>query len=200
MASSAHFYINWAKERLDEMDAILASLEDKATQRASDSRVGADKIIADLRAKRGTFLTEMKKHGEAGEAAWQQTIARLESEWNGFQAEVKKYVDGFGQQLEQQQKTFEGAAAAQLKAWRESADKLQASSAELAANRRAQLETAVQQMKEQAAAAEAELQKLGKAGSESWTVLSAALAESRATFDRANQTAWEALKRASSTG
>ena len=25
--SSMHFYVNWAKERLDEMDATLASLE-----------------------------------------------------------------------------------------------------------------------------------------------------------------------------
>jgi len=28
--SSMHFYLNWAKERIDEMDAILASLEAKA--------------------------------------------------------------------------------------------------------------------------------------------------------------------------
>jgi hypothetical protein len=35
-----------------------------------------------------------------------------------------------------------------------------------------------------------------EAGKESWTALSAALAESRKAFDRANQTASDALKRA----
>ena len=30
--SSMHFYLNWTKERLDEMDATLASLEAKASQ------------------------------------------------------------------------------------------------------------------------------------------------------------------------
>ena len=30
--SSMHFYLNWAKERIDEMDAALASLEVKANQ------------------------------------------------------------------------------------------------------------------------------------------------------------------------
>ena len=30
--SSMHFYLNWAKERIDEMDAALASLEAKAGQ------------------------------------------------------------------------------------------------------------------------------------------------------------------------
>jgi len=38
------------------------------------------------------------------------------------------------------------------------------------------------------------LQKLKQAGSESWSVLSAALAESRKAFDQANQAAWNALK------
>ena len=28
--SSAHFFLSWAKERIDEMDATLASLESKA--------------------------------------------------------------------------------------------------------------------------------------------------------------------------
>jgi hypothetical protein len=197
MASTAHFYIDWAKERMDEMDAILASLEGKTTQAATDSRLAADKMIADLRAKRDTFFSEMKKQSEAGEAAWLQAKAKLESEWNGFQADVKKYVERFGQQLKQQQSTFENAAAAQVKAWRQSAEKLQAFSADVTANRRGQIDTAVQQMREQASAAEARFQKLAKAGSESWTALSGALAESRATFDRANQAAWEALKRAS---
>ena len=30
--SRMHFYLNWAKERIDEMDAVLASLEIKAGQ------------------------------------------------------------------------------------------------------------------------------------------------------------------------
>jgi hypothetical protein len=59
-ASSAHYYPNWAKERIDEMDAVLASLEGKA-QIATESRATAEKIIADLRAKRAAFSSEMKR-------------------------------------------------------------------------------------------------------------------------------------------
>jgi hypothetical protein len=51
-------------------------------------------------------------------------------------------------------------------------------------------------MKADAAEAETRLQKLKQAGGESWSALSAALAESRKAFDRANQQAWDALKRA----
>ena len=42
--SSMHFYLNWAKERIDEMDATLASLEAKASRVQADSKVKADQL------------------------------------------------------------------------------------------------------------------------------------------------------------
>lgn len=51
-------------------------------------------------------------------------------------------------------------------------------------------------MKADACASEEKLLKLSRAGSQSWSALTAALTETRAVFDRANQTAWEAFKRA----
>jgi hypothetical protein len=146
----------------------------------------------------GGFSSEMKKQSEAGD--WEQAKAKLETEWNGFQTDFKAFVERFGEHLKQQKATFEGVAAAQVKAWQESTQKLRAFSEEMAASRRAQIDTAVQQMKAEASAAEANLQKLAKAGSESWSALSARLAESRAAFDRANQAAWDTFKRARSAG
>ena len=54
-------------------------------------------------------------------------------------------------------------------------------------------------MKADATVAEEKLQKLARAGTESWSALTAALAETRATFDRAHQAAREAFKRATSS-
>jgi hypothetical protein len=39
-----------------------------------------------------------------------------------FEGEVKKYVESFSKQVEQQKATFKLQSAAQLKAWREAAD------------------------------------------------------------------------------
>jgi hypothetical protein len=83
-----------------------------------------------------------------------------------------------------------------MKAWREAADKFQGAATKVATDRRGDIEAAVKQMKTDASEAEARLQKMKEAGRESWTALSAALAESRKAFDRANQTAYDALKRA----
>ncbi len=182
MESIAHVYFNWAKERIDEMDAVVASLEGKAAQLTADSRTAAEKVISDLRAKRDEFFDNVKKQANAGEGAWVHAKAKLETEWNGFQTDVRKYVEGFGQQAKQQQAIFEEVAAAQMNAWRQAADKMLAASSELAADQRTKAEAAVQQMKASASTAEANLQKL---------------AESRAAFDRANQAVWDSFKRAS---
>ena len=198
MVSNVHFYLNWAKERIDEMDAVLTSLQSRAAQVSAESRAAADQLVADLRSKRDAFQNDLRRQAEAGEAAWAQSRAKLESDWSAFQADVKKYVEDFGQQMKQQQTTFQDIAAAQLKAWREAADRFQAAAADLAVDRRARMETTVQQMKADASAAEANFQKLTKAGTESWAALSAALTDSRAAFDRANRTAWDAFKRATS--
>ena len=73
--SSMHFYFNWAKERIDEMDAVLASLEAKAGEVQAESRSKADLLIADLHKKRDEFQEVAKKQADAGEAAWLRTKA-----------------------------------------------------------------------------------------------------------------------------
>jgi hypothetical protein len=192
--SSVHFYLNWAKERIDEMDAALASFEVKAGQAKADSKVKADQIVADLKKRRDEFQVQLKTQAEAGEAAWTRTKADLENQWNGFEAQVKTYFESAGKEVEHQQATFKEIAAAQAKAWGEAAEKFREAAGQVAAARSADLDAALKQMKSDASEAEARLQKLKQAGGESWSVLSAALAESRKAFDQANQAAWNALK------
>jgi hypothetical protein len=189
-------YLNWTKQRLDEMDAALASLETKAAEHKADAKVKVDQLIADLKKRRGEFQSKAKAQAEANEAAWQSGKAQLESQWNGFEAQIKTYFETAGKQVEQQQSTFRDMAAAQMKAWREAADKFHDAAVKLAAGKRADMDAAVAQMKTQATDVDLRLQKLKQAGTESWSALSAALAESRKAFDQANQKAWDAFKRA----
>ena len=187
--SSMHSYLSWTKERIDEMDATLASLEARAGRVKSDSQAKADQVIADLKKRRDEFQAKVK-----AQVAGDQT--QLQSQWHGFEAKVKTYFETVDKQIDQQQATFRDVAAAQQKAWREAAEKLHNEAAKIAAAKRPEIDAVVKQMKADASEAEARLQKLKQAGSESWTALSAALEESRKAFDRANQAAWDALKRA----
>jgi hypothetical protein len=160
MASSVHFYLSWAKERMDEMDAVVASLEGKAGELTAQSRAAADKLIADLREQRDAFLVDMQKRGDEGEAARLDAKAKMESDWNDFQSNVKKFVDDFGQQFKQPQTTFQEMAVVQLRSWREAAERVQVASAELTADRRAKMEATVAQMKADAFTAEEKFKKL----------------------------------------
>jgi len=192
--SSMHAYLNWTKQRLDEMDATLASLEVKAGQAKVDSKMKADRLIADMKERRDEFRAKAKAQAQSGEAALQASRAQLETQWRDFETQVETYFETVGKQAEQQQAAFRNVVASQLEAWRAAADTFSGEAAKIATAKRADLDAAVQQMKADAAEAEARLQKLKQAGIETWSSLSAALAESRKAFDRANQTAADVLK------
>ena len=194
--SSVHFYLNWAKERLDEMDATLAVLDGQIAKMQAEARANAQQLVGELRAKRNEFESALKKQAQAGEAAWESAKTRLDADWKAFQHILKEYTETIGKHMEQQQAVFQSQVDAQLKAWRVTADQLNAAAAAFATNSRREVDAAIVRMKADATAAEQKLAKLAQAGTESWSALSAALGETRASFDRANQAARDAFKRA----
>jgi hypothetical protein len=191
--SSMHAYLNWTKQRLDEMDATLASLESKASEVKAESKVKADQLIAEMKKQRDEFQAKAKVQAQAGEAALQTSKAQLETQWHGFEKQVAAYFNAVGKQAEQHQATFRDAVAAQVKAWHAAADAFASEAGKIASAKRADLDAALKQMKADAAEAEARLQKLKQASSETWSSLGAALAQSRKAFDQANQKAGDAL-------
>ena len=82
--SSMHLHLNWTKERIDEMDAALASLETKGSQVKADSMAKADQLITELKKRRAEFESKVKAQAQAGEAALEVSKAQLESQWHGF--------------------------------------------------------------------------------------------------------------------
>jgi chromosome segregation ATPase len=110
--SSSHFYANWAKERIDEIDATLASLESKASEVKADARAKTNQVLADLRKKRDAFRDTVKKQAKSDEAAWVHAKGRLETDWTAFEAEVQRYIETLGKQAEQGQAVFQARTAA----------------------------------------------------------------------------------------
>ena len=134
--SHMHVSLNWAKERLDEMDATLALFESKVGELQGDARAKAERALADMRAKRDAFRETIKKEGEMSEADWNRAKAALETDWSAFEASVQKYIDAAGLKVEQQKAAFRVRADAQRKSWQEAIDKLENSAAGFAADRR----------------------------------------------------------------
>jgi len=192
--NTMQFFLNWAKERVSEMDATLASLESKIDELRADSRAAADEFIANLRTQRDAFRASVEKQTQMGGDGWMRTKARLENDWASFEKRVSQYVENIGKQVGQQQATFELLVAAQLKVWRETAEEIHIAAGQFSADRQRDIDVTVERMKADATAAEEKLQKLARAGTEPWSALNTALAENRAAFDRASQMAWNAFK------
>ncbi|MBY0382285.1 MAG: hypothetical protein K2W78_10245 [Xanthobacteraceae bacterium] len=196
MQDNIHFYVNWAKERIDEMDAALTSLAGKVSELEAGIRTKANKALADMEKRRDEFSDIVKKQTQASEASWVSTKTQLESDWNAFEKQVKTYIEKFGTQIEQQQATFALQSAAQLKAWQETAEKFSDAAKGFTTERRIEIDAAIERMKADADEAQKRFQKLTLAGNESWSALTSALSETRTAFDRANQAARDAFKRA----
>ncbi|GLH76808.1 hypothetical protein SSBR45G_17160 [Bradyrhizobium sp. SSBR45G] len=198
--SSTSVYVNWARERLHEMDAALESFGVKAAEAEAASKAKAQEIFADLQKRRDDLEALLKTQAEAGGATLASAKSELDQHWAGFEAQMKAYFDTIGQQAEQQKTTFKDIAAAQAKAWTESADRFRAAATQVTTTGTADLDAVFTQLKSDAAQAGAHLEQLKQAGSASWSVFSAALGESRKAFDAANQAAWNALTKSSPKG
>lgn len=193
--STIHPYLDWAKERLDEIDATLASFEHKAAKLQADARSKAEKATCDMRAARDAFHKSIKEHGGASEVAVASSKKALETQWTAFEAAVPAFLDATGQHVKEVETAFQARAEAQRKAWHEAIVKLHKSAKSFADKRRDEIEAAVKHMKVEADAAKAKLDKLDQAGGESWAAMKSALTETRTALDKAQQAVHESLKR-----
>jgi hypothetical protein len=82
---------------------------------------------------RDEFKAKAMAQAEAGEVALKANKGQLETQWQGFEAQVRTYFDILGKRVEDQTATFQIVAAAQVKAWREAAEKFQSEAAKFAA-------------------------------------------------------------------
>jgi hypothetical protein len=194
--SRFHSHITWAKERLDEMDAALASLEREARGVPPAARAKTNQLIADLRKRRDEFQHAIWTQIESGEATWLRNMSQLKLQLDGFIAGVNEHIGAFEKQVGAQQAVFRDLAAAQGKAWRDAAEEIHGTAVGFAAERRGEIERIAQQMEADASKTGSQLQELLGVGTESWSALRDALHASRAAFDRAVQSAGDAFKHA----
>lgn len=194
--STVHGSIDRAKERLDEMDATLALLEGKLAAFKSENRAAAERVIAEMREQREALKRVIDAKRLATEAEWQQTKATVESRWTAFEAAVQKWADAARHDTADQIDIFVARADAQLKAWNDIIARLEASAKGAASDRKREIESAIANIRADREVARARLEGLKQSGKEKWSSLAGALDESRAAFDRANQTASDAFKRA----
>ncbi len=194
--SGVHAYTDWAKGRLDEMDATVSSMEAHIKELQARGQANAEAALAEMKAKRDAFSAEIDKSRASGEAAWADIVSQMQANWSAFETATKNYMDSATEVAEQNRLTWQTRAEEQMKSWQASLDQLQNAAKEFSGERKVDLENAIDKMKSEGDSARARLDSLSQAGTQSWSAMMKALSESRAAFETANTAAFEAMKRA----
>jgi hypothetical protein len=193
--TDTHLFSNWAKERLNEIDATLAALQSRVDSLQADTKTQAEKTIAEIRAQQQVFQEMLKKQTAEGTANWTNLMQGLEANWASFESLVQKYMNGTLKDAHHLQETFAARAEAQRKAWQDALESLRGKANTFAAAHKKEAEDALNQLKAAADTAKAKLETRQKAGVESWDALRTALEESRAAFDKATHKVIEIFKK-----
>ena len=184
----AHAAIEWAKARLLEIDATVATLEEGASKLRDDARKRGDEIISKLRATREAYgakidgaLADGRQQTESMVA---ETRAALEAQWSAFERELEGYLTTVNSEIALRKEVFQARMKAEEAYWRKTIADLKASASSVATERRASLEARIAAVQAEADAAKARLAKLQLAGGDAWSALRDGLAEARGVFDK----------------
>ena len=89
----AHDFLNWAKERLNEIDATLTLIETRVGSLQADAKKQAENALLEIRAQRDVFKEAIQKQKVESEAGWAKAKSGLEANWTSFEALVQKYLN-----------------------------------------------------------------------------------------------------------
>lgn len=187
---------DWARARLDEMDAAMAVLERELVTLEAEGRARAERVIADMRADREALMLAIETQLQAGEAGLQELRAGVVARWTAFESSVQTWMETTGAQVAARKAVFAARADAQISAWQDMIAAFEVSAQSVAAERRQKFDAALATLRADADAARESLEAMKQSGEERWTAFAEALEEARAAFEDASHTATEALRRA----
>ncbi len=82
--TDTHLFSNWAQERLNEIEATLATLQSRVDTLQAETKKQAEKTIEEMRAQQQVFQEMLKRQTAEGTANWTNLMRGLESNWASF--------------------------------------------------------------------------------------------------------------------
>ncbi|WP_371349287.1 hypothetical protein [Ancylobacter sp. IITR112] len=184
--SLARQAIEWSKDRLAELDASIAILEQDAARLQGEAKAKADATLRTLRERRDAYRA--KADGAvAGAKSWtdaQVTEARrsLDENWTAFQTARDDYLDAAQADLATRRAILEAELEARQKAWRKSIEQLKTDTAKLAADQRAAIDGRIAALNAQIDGAKARVARLQNASTEAWETTKKSYADAQQLF------------------
>lgn len=184
-SSHAHEQLEWAKQKLGEIDATLASLENSVAGLNRDARADVEQALAKIKTARKAFSEKADTLRTDAKEAGEEAYAALEAKWTDVELGFQDYLTAAAGQADSVRKALVVRGEAQRVSWQKSLDVVRSSASEAIERARGDIDAIAAQLAETATKAEANLGKVSASGNESWKVIQHAIEETRAVHERA---------------
>lgn len=196
--SHTHETVAWAKQRLDDVDAIISQIENTAGRLAEGARKESDAALVRLsqsRAKLQKYYDDLRSDTDALKRSTKKIQDGLDAEWVEVEAAFRSFLSAVQDQAEMAHDVVVARAQAQRQSWETSMKDLRAHAEDAVEKARGDLDAAIKRLSEEAERFQARIGKVKDAGDESWTAVKAGLAEAKTVHDRTIQKIKDSLSR-----
>lgn len=187
MKASAHEAVAWAKQRLDDVDAIISEVEKATGELKDEARAQADAALSRLqvsRAKVQNYYDQLRAEADAVKGGVEDA---LETEWVEVESAFQAFLSATKDQGETARDVVVARARAQRKSWDDSLKGLRAQAEEAVEKARGELDAAIKRLSDEAEKFQSRIGEAKDAGDESWAAVKAGLVDAKAVHDRTIQ-------------
>ena len=180
-------YLEWAKQKLNEVEATLVALDGSLEVLKKDARTEADRAIARIRTARDAFKAKVdavRPDAAAAKAAADRVYDAAETEWTEVELAFQDYLKAAAGQASVVKKALADRAEAQRQSWQTSLQAIRAAALAALDQARGEVDAAIRRLTVEAEKAEGKIGKVSAVGDESLKAIKGGLDEAISVYVR----------------
>ncbi|MGX1101388.1 CerR family C-terminal domain-containing protein [Amorphus sp. MBR-141] len=196
--SRAHEQVEWTKQKLDEIDATLASLEKSVDDVRGDARKDADRALGRLKAAREAYAKKvdtLRADVDAARDVADAVYDSLEAEWDEIELAFQSFLTAAADQADVAKAAVSARAEAQRLSWQHSVDAIRASASQAVDRAHGEFDAALERLDAARFKVEAKLGQASAAGDESWQAVKDGIDQTRQAHERTWKKISEAISK-----
>jgi acyl-CoA hydrolase len=193
-----HEYLEWAKQKLGEIDATLASLDASVETLKGDARKQADSAIARVRTARDAFkanVDAVRSDAASVKPIADDALVAIMAKWTEVELAFQEFLTAAAGQANVVKKALADRAEAQRQSWQSSLQATRATALAAIDRASAEADSAVRRLAAETEKAEAKLGRVSAVGDESRKAIKSGLDEAISIYDRTWKRISEALSK-----
>lgn len=188
--SSTHETVVWARQRLDDLDAIISGIEKRSDKLKDNARKETDAVLTRLKTSRGTIQKiqdDLSVEADTVKGRVEDIRDALEVEWVEVESAFHSFLSAAKDQVEIVRDVVVARARAQRQSWEASVNGLREQAGDVVEKARAELDAAIKRLSDEAEKFQVRIGDAKDAGDESWKAVKGGLTDARAVHDRTIQ-------------